>query len=140
MRYLTLGISMLTPSLIMSCKSDIDYIVNGTYVYINSTDSLIQVKSSVYDFVIKPKQAHTLVQSGDGSKDINESSYVSPMLGAVLIFYNIKCDTLNSGLNLRSGPGITGIENYNSEKVADRHYKFTYTFTQADMDKAVACE
>jgi hypothetical protein len=140
MRYLTLGTSIVALLSTISCKKNVDYFVTGTFAYINNTDSLIEVKGGTYDFKINPNESHSINQAGEGPKEVNEKSYVSPILSAVLIFNNSKCDTLDSGLNLRNGVGITGIENYTSEKVGERHYKFTYTFTEEDYNKAVLCE
>ena len=121
---------------ITNCKKKKDYLSIGTYVYVNSTDSLIEVKNAPYLFTIKPKESHTIEQTGDGSKELTEKSYVAPFTGGQVILYGNKmCDTLTS-----SKEGISGIENYTSERISERHYKFTYTFTQSDYKKAVPCK
>jgi len=140
MRYLTLGISLVALFTTLSCKKKADYLVKGIYVYINDTDSLIDVKSGVYDFKVNPKQSYTIEQVGDGSKDATEKSFVPPMTSAILIFNDSKCDTLDSGLKVGKGEGILGIENYTSEKMGERYYKFIYIFTEVDYNKAVLCE
>jgi hypothetical protein len=112
----------------------------GTYVYVNNTDSLIEVKSGVYNFSINPNEFHTIEQTGDGSKNISEEDYVPPMTSAGIIYASTKCDTLDTGVKVGKGEGILSLENYKSEKVGDRHYKFTYTFTDIDYKKAVPCK
>lgn len=136
MRYLTLGTSFLVILSIASCKKHVDYLVKGTYVYVNNTDSLIDVKNAPYVFTIKSKESYTIEQIGDGTKEITEKNYVAPFSGGQIITYgNNMCDTL-----LVSKESISGIENYMSEKVGERHYKFTYTFTDTDYKKAVPCK
>jgi len=40
---------------------------------------------------------------------------------------------------LDSPNSIINLKNYVAEKIGDRTYKFTYTFTEADYNRAVAC-
>jgi hypothetical protein len=140
MRYLTLGISVMIIFALLQCKGEVDYFVQGTYVYVNSTDSLIDVKSGVYNFKIKPNDSHKIEQGGEGSEDVSAQNYVPPMISAVVKYGNEKCDTLDSGFKVGAGEGITGISNYTSEKISKRHYKFTYTFTNLDYNKARPCK
>ena len=136
MRFSALGISFIGVLAATNCKKRVDYLAIGTYVYVNNTDSLIEVKNAPYLFTIKPKESHTIEQSGDGSKDLTEKNYVAPFTGGQVIIYGNKmCDTL-----FVSKEGISGIENYKSEKIAERHYKFTYNFTDTDYKKAVPCK
>jgi hypothetical protein len=133
--YLMLGISILCLFMFMQCKKSVDYVVKGTYVYVNSTDSLIEVKGGE-SFIISPKQTHTIVVDGEGGKDISAKSYEPPFGSAVIVYGSSRCDTLRA----YSKKGILGIDNYNNEKIADRNYKFTYTFTETDYKKAVPCK
>jgi hypothetical protein len=132
-----LGISLV--SLIVwtnSCKTDKDYLVTGTYVYLNETDSVIEIERGQYPFVIYPKQSHTITASGEGPEFVTVNNYVSPFNGEVVIIYGMnKCDTL-----FNPTEGILDLKNYVVENIDAWHYKFTYTFTLADMDKAVPCE
>ncbi len=138
MRCLTLGTSLFAIAIyaIFSCKEEKDYLVKGTFVYVNNTDSLIEIKNGPYIFTVNSKDTYTIEQMGDGSKEVTEKSYVAPYAGGQIIIYGKKmCDTL-----LVSKEGIAGIENYKSEKIGDRNYKFTYTFTDIDYKKALPCK
>lgn len=139
MRSLIFGISLICANLFFQCKKHVDYLSMGTYVYFNDTDSLIEVRSGVYDFAINSKQSYIIEQRGDGSKNVSENDYVPPMTSAGVIYAGTKCDTLNSGIKVGKGEGILNLENYKSEKIGERHYKFTYTFTEVDYKKGVPC-
>lgn len=136
MRYFTLGISMIFITLFTQCKKHQDYLVKGTYVYVNRTNYLIEIKRGVDLFTLNPNESHTIEQIGEGPKDVTEKDYIPRFQGGEIIVYdNEMCDTL-----LISKEGFTGIENYLSQKLGDRNYKFKYTFTQTDYQKAQPCE
>jgi hypothetical protein len=123
-----------------SCNKTTDYAVKGTFVYQNNLYLLVEIRSGVYNFSIAPKQAYTIEELGNGEKKIAEKKYVPPMTSAVVIFYSFKCDTLNPGSKAAEGEGILSIGNYLNEKIAKRHYKFTFTFTTDDYLKADTCK
>lgn len=138
--YLMLGISLLFTILFNQCKKKVDYTVLGTFVYINSTDSIIEIRNSQYNLVIQPNTSNQILIDGEGPEKVNEDSYVPPMNSSILIFNNFKCDTLNTGDKIGNGEGILGIKNYTFEKIAERNYKFTYTFNTNDLQKAKPCK
>lgn len=102
-RYSLIGISLVTILIAKSCTKRADYAVKGTYVYVNQTDSLIGIKSGVYDFSIAPKNSYTIEELGDSEKNTSEKNYVPPMTSAVVIFNNFKCDTLDRGSKAGEG-------------------------------------
>lgn len=136
--YLILGSYILVLNSTLSCKSDIDYVMLGDYIHVNNTDTVININGN-RSFKINSKQSHIINILGDGPEVVTEKNYVPPFTFVVITYNDTLCDTLTSGPKAGLGEGILGIDNYTSEKVADRHYKFTYTFTQADIDKAVLC-
>lgn len=139
MRCLLIGISLLIILAFVQCKKRVDYFVRGDFVYVNSTDSVIEVKGDE-TFVLKPDEQHVIKESGEGPEIVTTESYVAPFSSAMVIYNSNKCDTLASGPGLGKGEGPLGINNYVSEKVGERHFKFTYTFTNADFADAKPCK
>lgn len=91
-------------------------------------------------FAIAPDGKHVIEVDGDGPKDVTFDNYAPPMVYAIIIYNNNKCDTIYGGGKNGTGEGITGIINYTNQKIGDNHYKFTYTFTDADFKNAVKCK
>ena len=134
MRYFMFGISVVCVSFFTHCKIHRDYSVKGTYVFMNSTEYVMEVKASP-SFFLKPKQSHTIEVITDGAKDVTHKSYSPPFWSAILIYDHVRCDTIQD-----LGEGVLGIDNYRHEKIADRHYMFLYTFTETDFKKSILCK
>ena len=142
MSYLILGISLLSIFITaQSCTDEGNYQLYGDYIYINDTDSVIEVKGP-YGFVINPQEEHTIKISPEGPEHptVHDDNY-DPVFKnlTVVVFNNNLCDTLHEGKEGGTDEGILGIDNYTSEKVSDRYFKFTYHFTDEDFVDAVPC-
>ena len=136
MRFLTLGISLMCMPTFVQCKKRVDYFVRADFVYVNNTDLVIEVKSGADNFTIKPQETDTIKINGEGPQEVTEKNYLPPFQGGQIIIYgNIKCDTLTIPRE-----SITGIDNYTSEKIGERYFRFTYTFTDADFADAKPCK
>ncbi len=114
--------------LFAGCGSpEIDYVVKADWVYINDTEHTIEVKG-FYNFTLEPQGSYTIYQDGDGPEQTTEESYIAPFV------FGISTIVIDGETEIPIGDsGITDRKNYTSEKIADRHYKFTYTFTDADF-------
>lgn len=137
--YLMLGINTTILVLsVTSCKKEVinEYPNTAEYVYLNSTPHKIKLWNG--DFELEENKSYTLKINGDGDENINEKSFVSPYNYAVILYDNILCDTVFYENN--NSDGITNIKNYTNEKLGERHYKFTYIFTNDDYLKADSCK
>jgi len=138
-RFLLFGISII--AIFSSCRKE--YTMNSNWIYINETKYTISYHPDYYnsDFSLKPFDTVTYFVSGDGGKDITEKDYVSPLHNAYIIFFdNIRCDTLLLNDGLYFGDGPTGTVNYESKKLGDGYYEFTYRFTEEDFNNAKECK
>ncbi len=82
-------------------------------------------------------------QSGDGDKNIDANSFVSPFIsdgGPEFVHYgNLLCDSLIHGKKVSEGNVPIGMNNYTSRKIAERDFEFTFHYTKADVAKADTC-
>jgi hypothetical protein len=108
---------------LIGCNTkDIDYVVKADWVYVNNSNHSIEVQGSK-SFMLPVLETYTIHQSGEGSKDITEESYYAPLSqGATKIIFDGNKEITITG-------SITDRTNYVAEKLALRHYRFTYVFT-----------
>lgn len=138
MRFLIFGISLTT--IFASCIKK-DYQVKAKWVYINKTGHNITYSPDYYsNFNIAPYDTTIYFQDGDGGKDITENDYVSPINNSIIFFDNTKCDTLKRGTKPNLGNGPIGMANYESKKLGERYYEFTYRFTEEQFTNAHICK
>ncbi len=125
MRYLIIGINVVLTGLMIGCKTD--YVVRSKWVYINETEYEISV---IYhsSFSIEPNGQHVFEETGDGSKNVTADSYVPPNIDLIM-YDSVKCEQLAAGNKAGQGEGPAGIQNYESKKLEERFYEFTYRFT-----------
>jgi hypothetical protein len=142
MRYSHIGINLLL-IFAVSCGGATDYIVKADWVYINESSYSINYGFVNGFSVLNSGEVYKFHESSEGSSSINEDSYVAPFgLSEIIIYNNIKCDTLYVGDNARgdNAEGILGVDNYKIIKISERYYEFTYIFTEADYLKAMDCQ
>ena len=141
MRFLVLG----GFSLILfgfSCKKS-EYVHNLEYYFDNKTNHLIKLDYPSYKFTIEPAKTFVLKESFDGPKTSTAESYLSnpiPSLinrkqAEVVIRIGDKCFISTDN----SEHSLINMKSYVGEKLGERKYKFTYTFTDADYERAVVC-
>lgn len=136
MHYLITGISIAFITLFFSCQQETDCWVIGEFAYINKTAYTIETPRGI----IQPNDSIIIKEEGLGSCEVNEKSYISPFHGGVTISFNkTKCLAFKGGVKAVEGEGPVGMKNYKSSKVANLHYRFEYTFSEADYKKATEC-
>lgn len=119
--------------LLSACK-DIDYVVKGDYIYINSTKHVVDIDN----YGLSPRDTFIIKTNGMGEKDITHMNYIVPSeLSGLVIFDGLKCSKMYRGDN---GQGIMNLRSYEHKKIEARHYQFTYTFTEKDYLKAKPCK
>lgn len=141
MRYIAFGLFTSLFIIGASCKKNTSWVMNGDFYFINETAHAITYAQSGFDeFNIPPNSSILISETQDGREDIEPGYYHSPLIrqgiknSLVVKFDNAKClETFNR----KNTP--LNIENYASENLGRRTYKFTYTFTQADYDAAINC-
>lgn len=134
MRYLIGGVV----SVFVSCTENTEYVVKADYIYINETNHTIEVLSAK---TINPNKTLKITITGDGGKNITETSYVPPFESGSVIKYNSsKCYIIKpNGLGFGRGEGPAGIQNYEWKKISERYYEFTYHLTEEEYKKAGNC-
>ena len=141
-RYLTLGLIISLISIISSCK---DYFYNeiGEYQFVNETSYSIVYSIGYEKFNIGPKSKILITQNkktGGDKGGAKVSDYKSPLYSQTatlnIKFNNLKClnDVKENDIN-----SVRDIKNFVTEKIGENHFKFTYTFTEADYNRAVNC-
>ena len=122
--FLRLG-SLFTLITVIGCKGQVDALVKADWVYENTSSHKIEVVSKDFNsFVIQPGESYTYSESGEGEENIKPENYVSPYNAGDRII--IDDDT---PIVLSTRQSITNIENYQSEKIGNNHYRFIYRFT-----------
>jgi hypothetical protein len=140
MHFLIFGISIIL-IFFTGCKKE--YWVRADWIYINETGHSITYSPEYYnnDFSIKPYDTIIYHEDGDGGNNLTEKDYVSPLHNAYkILFDNIKCDTLKGGSEPYLGDGPTGTINYESRKLEENYYEFTYRFTEEQYTNAKECK
>ena len=136
-RYLIIG--WLISILLFTNSCTKDYEQTAEYIIVNATDYKINFGEKLKGYNLLPKQIYRSLEIMNGNKNVSESSYRSPlyMAGPITIeFDGNKCLVLQA---IDSEHSILNIKNFVSENNGSRSYKFTYTFTEADYNRATAC-
>ena len=141
--FLIIGLIINLIFIISSCK---DYFYNeiGEYQFVNETDYSIIYSVGYEEFNIGPKSKILITQNkktGGDKGGAKVSDYKSPLYShnatLNIKFNNLKClsDVKENDIN-----SVRDIKNFVAEKIGRSHYKFTYTFTDADYNRAVTCQ
>jgi hypothetical protein len=139
MRYLQLGITFSVLLLFISCKKE--YFRVGHFLFVNKTSYAITYPTLFEEYNILPNSTVLIKQTQDGIRSLDVSDYFSPFLirskGPITIKFNgNKCLLYSSSNDIHS---ILDIKSFEAEKVDKFTYKFTYTFTESDYNRATAC-
>ena len=141
MRYLVLGVFSLI-LLSFSCTKRVEYVQYGEFYFENKTNYLIVLDYPDYQFKIEPGKNFILKQVQDGAKIAKPENYnekisdkINRKVSEVIVKIGTKCFISTND----SENSIVNINSYVPEKVNDYTYKFTYTFTEADYNRAVNC-
>ncbi len=136
--YLLIGVIFNLLFAGFSCKK-IEPDMDGEYVYINSTNHIISFLTPHVDsFKLLGLKTHLIKLHGVARKKARPETYGTPFNNSsslVIQFDGNKCLTMT---NL-SENSLLNINHYSVEKIDDWTYKFTYTFTEADYNRAITC-
>ena len=146
-RYLALGLFISLMMMGAACKKNTSWVAQGDFYFINETKYIISYLPDGYErFNIPPQSSIMIKDIQDNGEMVRPEYYHSPLFNKgttgwvpikdsfIIKFDNNKCwETLNSDHS------PLDIKNYVAEKTGNRAYKFTYTFTEEDYNRATAC-
>ncbi len=140
MPYLRLGIIISLTILINSCGTD-RYGQTGEFYFVNETNYHITYPKGFEKYNIAPMSTIKFNESQFSGKESAEpSDFKSPLValdGKITIsFDQKKCIVNETRGNVHS---VMDISNYTAERKEKRTYRFTYTFTEADYNRAITC-
>ena len=144
MRYLILGLVISLIITLNSCKDHFFSIV-GEYQFVNETNYSVTYSSSYEKFNVAPNSAVVIMENGRGSgkEGIREADFVSPLFSLssadilTIKFDQTRCLT---DVKVDDKHSVRNIKNFRITKMGNNHYKFTYTFTEEDYNRAMACQ
>ena len=137
MRFLVLGVFSLF-FFGFSCNK-IEHEQFGKFIYINSTNHTINFFTPHFNsFKLLGLKTHLIEEVQVAGKKIGFETFRTPFTNSnslVLVFDGNKCLTMTNS----SDNSLLNMSNYSAEKIDDMTYRFTYTFTEADYNRAVTC-
>ena len=143
--YLLIGISLLT--VLSSCGEQVDYRVRAEWIYVNETPNNVEIlgvdRTDRQSFTaIAPGDSIVISQDIEGSETVTEESYVPILVGYTIRYADTLCRGYSPmrGFAASEGEGPFATINYESEKLAERYYEFTYKFTEEEFSEAGNCQ
>ena len=128
---LIIGISALLA--FSACEEQVDYRVRAEWIYTNETTQPLAFSVQGVDTVLNPTESYTFSMDTEGPEDVTEESYGSPFDGIPVRYGDDQC------LIYEEGGGPLATENYESEKLAERYYKFVYRFRESEFSEVEDC-
>lgn len=130
--------------LIPSCgKKIIDYAdIEGDFYFINPTNYTVKIVNFQQDFNIISGELKLINHKQGGLKTVTPISYTDPFTYGMAPNdkkLQLKIGNRCENATLNSQHSILNINSYVAEKLGERKYKFTYTFTEADYNRAIIC-
>ncbi len=143
--YLIIGLIINFCFLSNSCDKFKIYAIAGEFRFVNTTSYNITFDQANFQEFNVPANSTTVIYKSQKSsfkvKEAVPSNYRSPFVipsidNVIVKFGNNKCLIMqaNDGIN-----NIRNINNFVAEKISNNNFRFTFTFTEADYNRAVAC-
>lgn len=133
-RFLLIGTSLVLLTSFEGCKKDIDFRVRSKWVFINDTSFEITYKPEGFwtEFNVAANSSTTIEQESEGPETVTIANFSPPLKAQYLVFNSTKCILL-------SEVGADKIENYINQKLDERYFEFTFTFTEEDFNNSSDC-
>lgn len=115
--------------MLFGCSTKTDYDALTTWEFKNASSYAIEVNGGIderFNFSLAKDANHSFDITVGTGKEVTVASFISPYIPEST---TLKLD----GERIVTISNITDREHYIAERVAERHYKFTYTFTDADF-------
>jgi len=135
MRYLLFGAFSLFIALGFSCKQE--YTQKGIFVFVNQTNFNISAGYEPEKLTLMPNSTVIREKVQVSRKEVNASTFRYPL--SIDNMHVVKIGDRCIINTKDSEHSILDIKTYVAEKIGERTYRFTYTFTEADYSRAVAC-
>jgi len=142
MHFLILGLIISLAAILSSCDKDV-YGVVTEHHFINQTNHHITYPIGYEKFNVSPQSTTTIrTNTRVGGKVVETEFHSSPLFilpsSSILTikFDNSKCLI---DVKVDDVHSVRNIKDFSIEKVSENRYKFTYTFTEADYNRAVTC-
>jgi hypothetical protein len=146
-RYSTIGLISFLLGSIAACNKTTDQTMEGEFYFVNNTAHQINFNAGFEKYNLAPNgRSNAFIISDISDKSISEDSFYVPFLKEkaykipaepiIIKFDNNRCIIIRDMLGNHNPLNTTS---YSSERISERKYKFTYTFTEADYAAAVAC-
>jgi hypothetical protein len=141
MSYLLIGISIVLLNL-NGCQQEVEYRLDTEFVYVNQSDKFLSFEASNGSsnrrvIALSPNSSDTVYYAASGGfENPDPNSCCQGLLGDILggaltLTFTDSICSLSSPLD---------INNYVSEKVEDRYFRYTFTFTEEVLNKATGCQ
>jgi len=142
--YLIIGLIINLIILLNSCDSDNAYLKVGEYHFVNETNYTITFPAGHERHNIAPKSTTVFLEKFNvrGKSGAELSDFISPFFSvSTTNILNIKFDNTKCLLDVKTNDfhSIRNIKEFVPLKIGKDSYKFTYTFTEADYNRAVDC-
>lgn len=147
MRFLIIGISAIIGISFIGCgDEDVEYKMTVDFVYVNQTDNTIRFsirEPSIGDSIdvkLNPKtQSSTYSYEISGApKNPTPENCCQGVLEGNIGTYSIII--LNDEQYVvHEGEKSVLISNYKDSIISDRHFRYTYTFTEMDFENSLPC-
>jgi len=140
MLYLFIGL-IINCNFLQSCrKGDVERTQDAIFVYENQTSHLIILERAGTITTFMPNTVTSFNVTEYAGKETNEFSYKRNPFDfykddKYVSFDRTKC----LDLSILETNNPSNLRHYKAEKLSERKYKFTYTFTEADYNRAVNC-
>ncbi|KLT63872.1 hypothetical protein AB669_19240 [Pedobacter sp. BMA] len=133
---------------VSGCSKTTDKAMEGEFYFVNNTAHHISFSSGFEKYNLAPNSiSPAFIVSDISDKSITEPSFYAPFLKEnayklpaepiIMRFENSKCVVIRNMLGNRNP---LNINSYSSERLTERKFKFTYTFTESDYIEAPACQ
>lgn len=135
MRFLLIGTNLILLTSFEGCKKDIDFRVRSKWVFINETSYEITYKPDGFwnEFNVAPNSSTTIEQESEGPEQVSVNNFTPPLKAQYLVFNSTKCILL-------SAVGADKIENYANQKLEERYFEFTFSFTELHYNNSTDCD
>lgn len=138
MRYSTLGI--IFSILLTNASCNKEYFGIGHFYFVNETDHFITYENLLEEYNLAPHQTILIKQTQDANGRANLDDYISPLVMRTKDPINIKFDANKCAkITKESDHSVLNLKSFIAEKLDKFTYKFTYTYTEADYNRAVTC-
>jgi len=140
MRYLILGL-VINCLLLLSCgKIRHEPVKNAEFHFVNNTKHTITYNYGLDRFNLKPDNFLIFKEEQSATNGRGAETYLTPFkvlaFDVTLTFDELKCLLISP----TGAFGPLNIKNYVAEKIDKNTYKFTYTFTEEDYNRATVCQ